>query len=52
MWYRGRITAFDVKTTKWTVYFASDGETADFRLPDPDVRIVGDDHDHGDDDFQ
>ena len=52
VWYRGRITAFDEKTAKWTVYFASDGETTDFSLPDPDVRIVGDDHDHDDDDFQ
>lgn len=30
---------------------ASDGETTDFCLPDTDVRIVGDDHDDGDDDF-
>ena len=52
VWYRGRITAFDEKTAKWTVYFASDGETTDFSLPDPDVRIVGDDHDHNDDDFE
>ena len=30
---------------------ASDGETTDFCLPDNDARIVGDDHDDGDDDF-
>ena len=30
---------------------ASDGETTDFCLPDTDVRIVGDNHDDGDDDF-
>ena len=52
VWYRGRITAFDEKTAKWTVYFASDGETTDFSLPDPDVKIVSDDQDHGDDDFE
>ena len=52
VWYRGRITAFDEKTAKRIVYFANDGETTNFRLPDPDLRIVGDDHDHGDDAFQ
>ena len=49
-WYKGRITAYDVKTNKWTVFFESDGETTDFCFPDPDVRILDSNESNHDDD--
>lgn len=40
IWYRGKITSFNVKVGKWNVLFYEDNETTDVTFLDEKVRFV------------